>query len=102
MTRIFRDFEHAMLVVRILAGIGLNVQCREKIMKIAVPGVMADRSNPIKPRRWRRVTHAPGRAASPEFWHALLLAGRWGNEQIKLYLVERVGVLFSARIRPLR
>src|SRR3984957_10445414 len=98
MTPIFRDFEHTMLVVRILTGIRLNVQCRDTIVKIAVPGVIADRSNPVKPRRGRRVTHAPGRTASPECWHALLLAGRWGNEQIQLDLVERVGVLLSARI----
>ena len=101
MAAIVCDFEYSALVVGILTSVRLYIECRSAIMKVAVFAIAADGSNTVQPRHGRRVAHAPCRAARPESRDALLLTGRQSDHGIHVDLIEWIGILFSAHVRPL-
>lgn len=98
---IFSNFQRAMLVVGILTGVGLYLQGRDSIVKIAIRGIAGCRLNAIPARYGWSITHPPGGTARPKGRHTLLLA-RWKRDQcIQGDLIKRIGILLSAGVRPL-
>lgn len=101
MPLIVRDFENAVLVVRVLSGVRFDVHHECLAVKIAIRSVGCDRSNPVDSRYGRGVAHTPNRTTRPECRNVLFLAGRQRYDCVHVHLVERIGILFSAFVGPL-